>query len=84
MPLSTILLMSTKWSTSAQAVSAWWMTSCSPATPAILLPRTATLKNRSAFAQTYSAIQTRTAELIEKRLLEAEPVPPRKKLTATE
>jgi DNA-damage-inducible protein D len=60
------------------------MTSCSPATPAISLPRAATLKNRSAFAQTYFAVQTRKAELIEQRLLEAERVSARKKLTATE
>jgi len=37
-----------------------------------------------AFAQTYFAIQTRRAELIEQRLLEAERVSARKKLTATE
>ncbi len=37
-----------------------------------------------AFAQTYFAIQTRRAELIETRLLEAERVSARKKLTQTE
>jgi DNA-damage-inducible protein D len=42
------------------------------------------LKSRSAFAQTYFAIQTRKADLIEQRLLEAERVSARKKLTATE
>jgi DNA-damage-inducible protein D len=37
-----------------------------------------------AFAQTYFAIQTRRAELIEQRLLEAERLAARKKLTTTE
>lgn len=37
-----------------------------------------------AFAQTYFAVQTRRAELIEQRLLEAERVMARKKLSATE
>lgn len=37
-----------------------------------------------AFAQTYFAMQTRKAELIEQRLLEAERVQARQKLTATE
>lgn len=37
-----------------------------------------------AFAQTYFAVQTRRAELIEQRLLEAERVSARKKLSATE
>jgi DNA-damage-inducible protein D len=41
-------------------------------------------KQEIAFAQTYFAIQTRRAELIEQRLLEAERVWARKKLTATE
>ncbi len=41
-------------------------------------------KQQIAFAQTYFAIQTRKAELIEQRLLEAERVSARKKLTATE
>jgi DNA-damage-inducible protein D len=41
-------------------------------------------KQEIAFAQTYFAIQTRKAELIEERLLEAERVSARKKLTATE
>ncbi len=41
-------------------------------------------KHEIAFAQTYFAIQTRRAELIEQRLLEAERVSARKKLTATE
>lgn len=41
-------------------------------------------KQEIAFAQAYFAIQTRQAELIEKRLLEAERVSARKKLTATE
>lgn len=41
-------------------------------------------KQDIAFAQTYFAIQTRKAELIEQRLLEAERVSARKKLTATE
>ncbi|HUY32321.1 MAG TPA: DNA damage-inducible protein D [Pirellulales bacterium] len=41
-------------------------------------------KQEIAFAQTYFAIQTRRAELIERRLLEAERVSARKKLTATE
>jgi len=41
-------------------------------------------KQEIAFAQTYFAIQTRRAELIEQRLLEAERVSARKKLTATE
>ncbi len=41
-------------------------------------------KQEIAFAQTYFAIQTRRAELIEQRLLEAERVWARKKLTVTE
>lgn len=41
-------------------------------------------KEAIAFAQTYFALQTRRAELIEQRLLEAERVSARQKLTATE
>ncbi|OKH17583.1 DNA damage-inducible protein D [[Limnothrix rosea] IAM M-220] len=41
-------------------------------------------KQEIAFAQTYFAIQTRKAELIEQRLLEAERVSARKKLSKTE
>jgi DNA-damage-inducible protein D len=41
-------------------------------------------KQEIAFAQTYFAIQTRRAELIEQRLLEAERVSARQKLTTTE
>jgi DNA-damage-inducible protein D len=41
-------------------------------------------KQEIAFAQTYFAVQTRRAELIEQRLLEAERVSARKKLTNTE
>jgi len=41
-------------------------------------------KQAIAFAQTYFAIQTRKAELIEQRLLDAERVTARRKLTATE
>jgi DNA-damage-inducible protein D len=41
-------------------------------------------KQEIAFAQTYFAIQTRKAELIERRLLEAERIRVRRKLTATE
>lgn len=41
-------------------------------------------KQEIAFAQTYFAIQTRKAELIEQRLLEAERVMARKKLSMTE
>lgn len=41
-------------------------------------------KQEIAFAQTYFAVQTRKAELIEQRLLEAERVSARKKLSATE
>jgi len=41
-------------------------------------------KEEIAFAQTYFALQTRKAELIEQRLLEAERVSARQKLTTTE
>jgi len=41
-------------------------------------------KQAIAFAQTYFAVQTRKAELIEQRLLESERVTARKKLTTTE
>jgi DNA-damage-inducible protein D len=41
-------------------------------------------KQEIAFAQTYFAVQTRKAELIEQRLFEAERVSARRKLTATE
>lgn len=41
-------------------------------------------KEEIAFAQTYFAVQTRKAELIEQRLLEAERIHARHKLTATE
>jgi len=41
-------------------------------------------KQEIAFAQSYFAIQTRRAELIEQRLLEAERISARKKLSATE
>jgi len=41
-------------------------------------------KQQIAFAQTYFAMQTRKAELIEQRLLEAERVSARKKLSTTE
>lgn len=41
-------------------------------------------KQEIAFAQTYFALQTRRTELIEQRLLEAERISARKKLTATE
>ncbi len=41
-------------------------------------------KQEIAFAQTYFAMQTRKAELIEQRLLESERVSARKKLSATE
>jgi DNA-damage-inducible protein D len=41
-------------------------------------------KQEVAFAQTYFAVQTRKAELIEQRLLDAERVSARKKLSATE
>ncbi|MDA3949787.1 MAG: DNA damage-inducible protein D [Spirochaeta sp.] len=41
-------------------------------------------KSEIAFAQTYFAVQTRKAELIEQRLLEAERVSARKKLSGTE
>ena len=41
-------------------------------------------KQEIAFAQTYFAVQTRKAELIEQRLLETERVSARKKLTTTE
>ncbi len=41
-------------------------------------------KQEIAFAQTYFAVQTRRAELIEQRLLEAERVSARRKLSATE
>lgn len=41
-------------------------------------------KQEIAFAQTYFAVQTRRAELIEQRLLETERITARKKLSATE
>ncbi len=41
-------------------------------------------KQEIAFAQTYFAVQTRKAELIEQRLLDAERISARKKLSATE
>ncbi len=41
-------------------------------------------KQEIAFAQTYFAIQTRRAEMIEQRMLEAERVPPGSKFSATE
>lgn len=41
-------------------------------------------KQEIAFAQTYFAVQTRRAELIEQRLLEAERISARRKLSATE
>jgi DNA-damage-inducible protein D len=44
----------------------------------------ASRKQEIAFAQTYFAVQTRRAELIEQRLLEAERLSARRNLTATE
>jgi len=44
----------------------------------------ASRKQEIAFAQTYFAVQTRRAELIEQRLVEAERLSARRKLTATE
>ena len=41
-------------------------------------------KERIAFAQTYFAVQTRKAELIEQKMLESERISARKKLTQTE
>lgn len=41
-------------------------------------------KEKIAFAQTYFAVQTRKAEIIEQRILESERVQARKKLSATE
>jgi len=52
--------------------------------PPTWLRKTETEEARDRFAQTYFAVQTRRAELIEQRLLDSERLAARMKLTNTE